>query len=149
MQCTTGSEYFPCRGTWVARIWGNELNGVDESEAWKGLRTAVTSLAPAGRGVWGPGTQKPQGTYAFWSGFILHRTTPRNRKSWIHGIHVADGQLVFKSLCIIKWTTDPGPCLSLMSISLLVALLRGMAYRMGVSASCLWIAQKDLDQPGP
>ena len=117
-----------------------------ESEAWKGLRTAVTSLAPAGRGVWGLGTQKPQGTYAF----VRFHLTPYHSKkqkildswkSWnSRGRWAA-------SLYINKWIADPHHCLSLMSVSL--APLRGMACRMGVSAFCLWIAQKDLDQPGP
>ena len=56
------------------------MNSLGESEAWKGLRTAVTSLAPAGRGVWGPGTQKPQGTYAF---VRFHLTSYHSKKQKI------------------------------------------------------------------
>ena len=47
---------------------------MDESEAWKGLRTAVTSLAPAGRGVWGPGTQNLKALMLF--GQVSSYTVP-------------------------------------------------------------------------
>ena len=105
------------------KLWEHELNEdleveflqvfLTESEAWKGLRTAVTSLAPAGRGVWGPGTQKPQGTFAF---VRFHLAPYHSKKQETLDLWNSRHRWA-ASLYISRWITDPHLCLSLMSIS--------------------------------